>query len=174
MMMLIKLVVGWLVLPILLWRESRAAAAVTVDLFDSAADIIVADVQHVEARTCAVHQGGAVQKTKTAFRKCSLQTHTNLDFITKNGRNNCKKLCKYADDCKLYKCWCKQQDMLFSVFSERFRESGDAVWFVSPLGVSSSPHNRPYCSQRWTETPGLIILSIMCSVMLTCTHPTAS
>lgn len=71
--------VGCLVLPILLWRESRAAAAVTVDLFDGAADIIVADVQHVEARTRAVvHQGGAVQKTKTAFRKRSLQTHTSV------------------------------------------------------------------------------------------------
>lgn len=62
-----------------MWRESRAAAAVTVDLFNSAADIIVPDVQHVEARTCAVvHQGGAVQKTKSAFRKCSLQRHKSM------------------------------------------------------------------------------------------------
>lgn len=63
-----------IVLPILLRREARAAATVTVDLFNSAADIIVADVQHVETRTCAVHQGGAVQKTKTALCECSLHT----------------------------------------------------------------------------------------------------
>lgn len=63
-----------IVLPILLRREARAAATVTVDLFNSAADIIVADVQHVETRTCAVHQGGAVQKTKTAFCERSLHT----------------------------------------------------------------------------------------------------
>lgn len=70
-----RLAVSWPVLPILLRREAGAAAAVTVDLFNSAADIIVADVQHVEARTCAVvHQGGAVQKTKTALCKCSLHT----------------------------------------------------------------------------------------------------
>lgn len=63
-----------IVLPILLRREARAAATVTVDLFNSAADIIVADVQHVETRTCAVHQGGAVQKTKTALCERSLHT----------------------------------------------------------------------------------------------------
>lgn len=68
------------VLPVLLWRQAGAAAAVAVHLLHGAAHVVVTHVQHVEASSCAVYQRGAVQEIQTAL--CERRLHTQINIRT--------------------------------------------------------------------------------------------